>query len=63
MHKICKNMQKYAVTPQVFLLCIYMHLYAQYMQKISKICKHKIYMQHMQKYALPNLLMSLADCF
>ena len=25
--------------------------------KICKICKHEIYMQHMQKYALPTLLM------
>ena len=45
MYKICTNMQKYAVTPYVFLLCIYMHVYAQNMQKICKRCKHESYMQ------------------
>ena len=37
-----------------------MHLYAfictKY-AKICKICKHESYVQHMQKYALPTLLM------
>ena len=27
--------------------------------KICKICRHEIYMQHMQKYALPTLLMKV----
>ena len=27
--------------------------------KICKICKHESYMQHMQKYALPTLLMKV----
>ena len=30
-HKICQNMQKYAVAPEVCLQCIYLHLYAKNM--------------------------------
>ena len=47
--KICRG-------PKVCLLCIYMHLYAQNMHKICKICKHESHMQNMQKYAVPILL-------
>ena len=53
-------MQKYAVTSHVFLLCIHMHLYQIICTKYAKICKiskHEIYMQHMQNYVLPTLLM------
>ena len=36
-----------------------MHLYAQNMQKICKICKHEIYMQHMQIHTRPTLLITV----
>ena len=41
MHKICKNMQKYAVTSEVFLLCIHLLLYARNMQIYVKYLSMK----------------------
>ena len=41
MHKICINMQKYAVTPLVFILCIHMHLYSQNMEIYAKYVSMK----------------------
>ena len=51
---MCKK--KYALAPEVSLLCIYMHLYA----FICKICKHESHLQNMQKYAPLTFLMSKA---
>ena len=58
MHKICTNMQKYAVVPEVCLLCISMQRKCKENAKICKICKHGSHMQNMQKYAPSTLLMS-----
>ena len=39
MHKICLNMQKYAVTPQIFLLCIHMNMYTKICKNMQDKCK------------------------
>ena len=61
MHKYAQNMHKYAQICSDPISISHMHSYAfictKY-AKICKICKHEIYMQHMQKYALPTLLMA-----
>ena len=41
------------MAPQIYLLCIYMHLVATNMQKYAEICKHEMHMQNMQKFASP----------
>ena len=61
-YQICTNMQKYAI------ICInptsmdLKRKYAKVCTKYAFICKscsHEIYMQNMQKFALPTLLMWL----
>ena len=62
MHKICIKYAKICSDP---ISISPMHSYAFICTKyanICKICKHGNYMQHMQKYALPTLLMSDFHC-
>ena len=60
MHKYATNMHKYAKICSDPIGISPMHSNAfictKY-AKICKICKHEIYMHHVQKYALPTLLM------
>ena len=56
MHKY----EKYAkifICPKVNLLCIYMHLYAQNLQKSARYVSMKVISKICKKYALPTLLM------
>ena len=57
-NKYATNMQWPGHWPHKYFsyafLCIYM---LKICKKYAKICKHESYMQHMQKYALPTLLM------
>ena len=60
MQFICKNMQIYAAqfVPQKYAkICKNMQSICMLYAKTCKICNHVFYMQNMQKYALPTLLM------
>ena len=60
MHRYAQNMQKYAKICSDPTNISPMHSYVFICTKYSKkckICKHESYMQNMQKYALPTLLM------
>jgi hypothetical protein len=60
MQIICKNMQKYAahfVPKKYAKICKNMQIICMLYAKTCKICNHDFYMQNMQKYALPTLLM------
>ena len=62
MQFICKNMQIYAAqfVPQKYAkICKNMQSICMLYAKTCKICNHVFYMQNMQKYALPTLLMEL----
>ena len=60
MHRYAQNMQKYAKIcsdpTNISPMHSYVFICTKY-SKICKICKHESYMQNMQKYALPTLLM------
>ena len=61
MQFICKNMQIYAAqfVPQKYAkICKNMQSICMLYAKTCKICNHVFYMQNMQKYALPTLLMA-----
>ena len=61
MQFICKNMQIYAAqfVPQKYAkICKNMQSICMLYAKTCKICNHVFYMQNMQKYALPTLLMT-----
>ena len=61
MQFICKNMQIYAAqfVPQKYAkICKNMQSICMLYAKTCKICNHDFYMQNMQKYALPTLLMA-----
>ena len=60
--KYAQNMHKYAKICSDPISIAPMHSYASIYTKYAKICKiykHASYMQHMQKYALPTLLIKL----
>ena len=64
MQFICKNMQIYAAqfVPQKYAkICKNMQSICMLYAKTCKICNHVFYMQNMQKYALPTLLMLRID--
>ena len=52
---ICNNMHR----PTIMILRGNMKKYAYNMHKICKMCKHEIYLQNVQKFALPTLMMKL----
>ena len=69
-NKICKNMNKYAIYMQKYAkicstffpkkyakICKNMQIICMLYAKTCKICNHDFYMQNMQKYAFPTLLM------
>ena len=59
---ICTNMHKYAahfVPKKYSKICKNMQIICMVYAKTCKICNHDFYMQNMQKYALPTLLMDI----
>ena len=51
-----KNIQKYALTTSIDLMKKYAKIYKKYARNICKICRNEIYMQNIQKSALPTFL-------